>query len=77
MGEHYFLKKLAGNSNFVTYKVSGENRDILIAHLRGLMSVHASATNLADSVAIDRDSNGCSRDNGGCSHLCLMTPKGA
>ena len=57
--------------------MSGENRDILIAHLRGLMSVHASATNLADSMAIDRDSNGCSRDNGGCSHLCLMTPKGS
>ena len=57
-------------------KVSGENRDILIAHLRGLMSVHASPTDLdSDSTAID-SKNGCARDNGGCSHLCLMTPKG-
>ena len=55
--------------------MSGENRDILIAHLRGLMSVHASPTDLDSDSAID-SKNGCARDNGGCSHLCLMTPKG-
>ena len=55
--------------------MSGENRDILIAHLRGLMSVHASPTDLDSDAAID-SKNGCARDNGGCSHLCLMTPKG-
>ncbi|XP_040564168.1 low-density lipoprotein receptor-related protein 6 [Lepeophtheirus salmonis] len=53
------------------HKDSGEEREILINHLKGLMGLKASTTHPNSDW-----NNGCSLNNGGCSHLCLFTPSG-
>ncbi len=53
-------------------KTTGDDRAILVAHLKDLMGLRAASYDPEPEW-----SNECSTvPNGGCSHLCLMTPRG-